>query len=209
MGNTRFAPTLDITPAEVAQIAADAEMMRFLVIGGENYERFLSSFREFRRSVTELREDTKAAQFPPLPTMLPPAGFKTGLFHRLDKIVRRIRAHPRFNDEMEALLGLRKSYPAREMELLESPRLSVTALPGSMVRIKFFRGAASGIDVEAKIDKAPDWQPVGRFLASPVDIKIPQNENGLPRFVQIRAVYIEKNSPVGGYSDIASAVTLP
>lgn len=202
-------PSLGFSPAEIAQIEADHEMMEFLAVGVLQYERFMTALREFRKTVTENREGSTQAFFPLIPSATPPAGFSTGLYDRLIRTVTRIRAAPGFTDETAALLGLRPSYSSRETELQEAPTIKASAMPRSRVLVKFFRGAADGIDIEAQLDGSREWHHVGRFLVSPAEFAVQPSEAGTPRVVRLRARYIKGNTARGDFSTTASVVTAP
>ena len=70
-------------------------------------------------------------------------------------------------------------------------------------------GLTNGIVVETKIDNSETWSSVGIFPTSPAIVVVPQNPQNLPRSVQIRARYVEGNSPVGQFSDIVTTATQP
>jgi hypothetical protein len=70
------------------------------------------------------------------------------------------------------------------------------------------RGKTDGVDFQIKADNQPDWTGGGRFFKSPAILNIPDG-SGLPRAVQIRALYLQGNAPVGQNSDTVNVVTQP
>ena len=81
-------------------------------------------------------------------------------------------------------------------------------MPASTVAVSFVRGAAAGIEVEIRWIMIRRGQTPDSYK-SPANLKIPVNAQNLPRAVQIRARYVEGNSPVGQFSDVVTAVTQP
>lgn len=165
--------------------------------------------REFRISLTEGAIGDPAPAFPANPGYVPPAAAVAGLYQRLDELVKRIRVAPNYTPEIGALLGIVPQNPSRPAPAAMQPTLKVETLPGSVVNVSFKRGFTDGIAVEIKVDNATTWSEAGRFFSSPAGVVVPENPQNLPRAVQVRARYIEKNSPVGLYSDIVTTATQP
>lgn len=203
---------LGLTTAELAVIQADCDMLRFLASGTVAIKAFVASFEDFRRVMTEGKPGTVTPDAPFLPVMTPPADGETGIFVRLERFVARIRTAPGFTPETAAALGIAPTrYRAvkRHLEADASPEIKAIPRAGSVVSVKFVRGASSGLMFEMLIDNETIWQGAGRFLKSPVVITIPQNTEKLPRNVQIRARFLEGNDPVGDWSQIATVQTIP
>ncbi|MBC7899346.1 MAG: hypothetical protein H7070_04780 [Saprospiraceae bacterium] len=89
------------------------------------------------------------------------------------------------------------------------PKLKTVSLPGSVVQVGFVKGNTDGIVVETKIDRADAWTDAGRYFKSPVELVIPGNPQNLPRSVQVRARYVDGNTPVGQYSPVVTTATQP
>lgn len=133
----------------------------------------------------------------------------TGIFERLDNLVKRIRVAPNYTPEIGALLGIIPQSPSRPAPEDLQPTIKATAMPGSVVNVKFVRGGMSGVLIETQIDNSGTWSSVGQFSVSPATITIPENPQNLPRYVQVRARYFDKDEPVGLISQVDSVSTLP
>lgn len=138
-----------------------------------------------------------------------PADVGAGIYERLDNLVKRIRLSPNYNEEEGALLGIVPVSPSGPVPEEVPPKIKAAAYPGSQVQIKFVKGDSNGVAIETKLDNSDTWINVGNFSNSPVFLNIPTNPENLPRAVQLRARYLEQNTPVGQYSDIVSLATLP
>ena len=107
------------------------------------------------------------------------------------------------------MLGILPSTPVAPIPGDMQPTLKLAAQPNSVVEVKFVRGDATAVSLEMKIDNAATWSDAGTFYKSPAELKIPDNPDHLPRSVQLRARYVEGNTPVGLYSQVDSVSTVP
>lgn len=208
------APGLGFLPAEVITVQTDNTCLQDLASGREQLDAFVESVTQYRRNVLEGNIGDPAPVFPTAPTITPAELPPTGIYQRLIELVARIRAAPAYTPEIGALLGIIPSSASTsgtgsgtdDGDL--KPVLKATAMPGSVVEVKFTRGHTDGIDVEIKVDNAAAWSSGGRFFKSPAALTIPDG-TGLPHAVQIRARYLDGNAPVGQNSDTVNVVTTP
>ena len=70
------------------------------------------------------------------------------------------------------------------------------------------RGKTDGADIQIKADNQPDWTGGGRSFKSPAILNFPDG-SGLPRAVEMGALYLQSNAPVGQNSDTVNVVTQP
>lgn len=200
--------SLGFTAGDISSVGDDAEAMLFLADTALKVEAYASAATQYRRIITQGNIGEPKPAFPD-PLVLPAApGVTTGIFERLDDLVKRIRVAPNYTDEIGALLGILVSPiepgPVDEIQ----PEIKALSMPGSVVRVSFVRGKSDGVLIETKIDKA-NWAETGRYFKSPADITIPENSENLPRAVQVRARFIDGNTPVGQFSPVVSTSTQP
>lgn len=203
---------LGLTAGELATIQADCDMLRFLARASTAIGAHEGAFQSFRRLMTEGDTGDVTPQFPELTTLVPPPGSTAGIFERLDKFVKRIRTAPGFTPETEASLQIaptRYKLGKRHLESETGPQLKVSTEPGNVVLVKFIRGSSHGVWIETLIDNDTEWQRAGTFVKSPATLRIPQNDDRLPRRVQVRARFLEQNDPVGERSGIVTIATEP
>lgn len=201
--------SLGFTAADVTAVENDNNMMQFIASTALAIDAYKEATRQFRIRVSEGQIGDPTPAFPANPGFVPPTAVATGIFERLDTLVKRIRVSPTYTSEIGALLGIIPASPSRPAPEAMQPELKVTTLPGSVVQVKFVRGESNGIFVETKLDNSETWSSVGIFPSSPAVIVVPQTPQNLPRSVQIRARYVEGNSPVGQFSDIVTTATQP
>ncbi len=200
---------LGVTAPEIAQQQDDNTVMQFLAQTDVDFEAYGDAIREYRINITQGNPGEPTPSFPADPGFALPEVVPTGIFRRLIDLVERIRTAATYTPEAGALLGIIPNSgggPVPESEL--KPSLKVSTEPGNVVVVKFTRGKTDGIGLEMKIDNEANWSNAGRFPKSPAIITVPAN-GGLPRSVQLRARFLDGNTPVGQNSDTVTVVTTP
>jgi hypothetical protein len=201
-------PAMGITPAEITAFGLDNDNFQFLADAAVQIDAYTEAVRQYRKVYTEGDVGAPTPDFPPDITLTLPGVRPTGLFERLDGIVKRIRTAPLYTPETGAALGI---IPSKGDDIIESemkPTLKASAMPGNVVEVSFTRGKSDGIDIETIIDGTGGWTSSGRFFKSPAALNIPSG-TALPRAVQIRARYVIGNQSVGLNSDTVNVVTTP
>lgn len=205
-----IAAGLGFTPAEVTAVQADNQLMQFLRNAALQMDAVIAASRQFRKVITEGNVGDPTPNWPSpfsgSPADPPPA---TGVFQRLDELVKRIRVAPNYTPETGALLGIIPSKPDPIVPTEVKPEPSISAEPGNKVIVKFSRGQMDGLDVEVQLDNSGTWAAFGKYVKSPAELNIPENPQGLPRYVQVRSRYLQGNEPVGQYSDVDAISTTP
>lgn len=207
---TIVGPSLGFTPAEIEAVSDDNDVMQFLRTASSQTKAIMAASKQFRKVITEGKigdpTPTWPVQFSGVPPIPLPA---TGIFERLDNLVKRIRVAPKYTTEVGALLGI---IPAKSDSISPAdfkPQPSLYAEPGNVVFVKFSRGQTDGIDVDIQVDNSGKWINQGKFLKSPAGLVIPENPDGLPRSVQVRSRHIIGDQPVGQFSDVDVISTIP
>lgn len=67
---------------------------------------YASGFRGYRNVLTEGKDGDPTPAFSPNPTFAPPFAIDTGMFERLDELVKRIRVAPAYPEATGELLGI-------------------------------------------------------------------------------------------------------
>lgn len=201
--------SLGFTAADVTAVNDDHALLQSITAITMELDSYAAAVRQYRKIVTEGNTGDPTPAFPAMPTYVIAAAVPTGLFERLDSLVKRIRVAPNYTNEIGALLGIMPSNPSPVPPVDMQPTLKTVSMPGSIVLVSFVRGETDGIVVETKLDNADVWTDAGRFFKSPAELVIPQNAQSLPRSVQVRARYVEGNTPVGQLSPVVTTATQP
>lgn len=201
-----FAAELGFTPADVASVNNDNLVVQWLLDAEQAFEANMDGFRQFRDE-TLYNEKNDPAPIEPV-TVLPPnpANFTTSIIDRLIILVERIKLADKYSDEIGAQLGIVGAESESIAPENWKPVLKVKALPGFQIQVEFTRGEASGILLQSEDDGADTWSEVGRFFGSPAIFTANGNT---PKAVNLRGRFLEKNDPVGNFSDTVQIVTTP
>lgn len=205
-----YAVALGFTVADVDAIADDNaafQLIATLAVAVSSYEKSMTAYR---KQILEGKVGTPGGEIPPVPaypvTLPIPA---SGLFERLDNLVKRIRLSATYTPEIGAALGIVPSpTPEVDPESMK-PDPSLRVEPGNVVLVDYVRGKADGIEIQYMLDHSGIWINGGRFTKPTATLQIPQSTGDLPRFVQVRARYVIGDVAIGQFSDIDSISTNP
>lgn len=200
--------TVGLTAPDLASIDDDNAVLQFLADAAVTIKAYAAAERNYRKIITEGDIGDVTPAFPSNINLTLPKTIETGMFERLDTYVNRIRASANYTAEIGALLGIISSHPVPLAPEDMKPVISAESFQGSVVQVKFVRGRSDGVNIETLVDKG-DWTSQGFFFKSPAPLNIPANEAGSPRNVQIRARYLDGNTPVGQASDVVTVQTIP
>ncbi|MBP9663987.1 MAG: hypothetical protein KBD94_05155 [Pyrinomonadaceae bacterium] len=201
--------SLGITAAELLSLAKDTENVLFFIAGRTALDNYSASFRTAIREFTEGRTDERVVKFPASPVLtVPHPDQPRGAYLRLVRLVARVRAAPGFNSATEAQLGLGIQKLAKVSLKTLTPKITPITRSGGVIEVKFVRGRSTGINIQINADNT-GWADAGRFFKSPAVFTVPKSESGAPRNVQIRAQYLDGNTPVGKFSPMPTVQTVP
>lgn len=205
------AVSLGFVAADVTKVENDNNVVQFVASVALGLDAYKDAAKQFRVIITEGSVGEPTPAFPANPGFVAPTAVPTGIFERLDDLVKRIRVAPAYTNEIGALLGILPTQTSGPQvpEVDLQPSLKTVSLPGSVVQVKFVRGNTNGVVIETRIDNSETWSDAGKFYNSPATLVIPANTQNLPRSVQVRARFVDKDTPVGQFSDIVTTTTNP
>ena len=184
-------------------------MMQFIGEADTEVSAYEKAFTQFRKVMTEADVGDATPTLPDSPTLVLPSNAAAGIFERLDRRVRRIRAADGYTPTVGALLGIVPIGDAIASPDGWKPILKAEAQPESTAQVKFVRGKSDGIAVQIQRDKEDAWTSFGSFFQSPAVLEIPPKTPDTPEVVRIRARFLVGNEPTGDVSDIIEIVTQP
>lgn len=201
--------SLGLTPVELDMLDKDTANIQFYATVQVTLDAYRSAARKWGKGFAEGDIGDPTVDFPADLTLTPPFPLQPpGAFERLDRIVRRIRAAAAYTDQTQALLGIKPHRKERVALHETAPEITATAEPGSLVKVMFVRGRSHGVYIETNVDKG-GWEFADKSFVSPAVIVVTQNEAETPRGVQIRARYLDGNTPVGDWSAVVTVQTIP
>lgn len=198
---------LGVSAGEVSQTERDADTVGYLI----PYTSAVNAFKEEAFSFKDLIIDGELnAPTPALPVLnVPDASaitFTVGIVKRLRLLIRKIKASPNYNESIGRDLGIVRDSEGISPEMLK-PTLKVTTMIDDKVRVEFNKQGQTAVRIQLKRGGG-NFETVGDPTTSPF-VDHTASTGGNPEKREYRAVYLEKNEPVGQYSDIASVVTTP
>ena len=124
---TVIAASLGFTQADIDGVNADNAIVQYLagtLLATEGYTRAVVAFQ---RTILLGKRGANTPNFPALNAPLVPTVPATGVFERLERMVRRIRVAPGYNSEVGALLGIIPRNARRPDVLSVKPTFKVSA----------------------------------------------------------------------------------
>ena len=200
--------TLGFVAGDLTALEADNDIIQFLAESDVSLSAYTDAVRNYRKGVTEGNIGERTPGLPANITLTSPGPVPTGIFERLDAMVKRVRVAPAYTDEIGALLGILITSGGGSRPTEIPPVLKATVDPGNIIEVKFVKGDSSGAYIETNVDNA-GWSFADKAVKSPAIFDVPANPNNTPRGVQIRARYLDGNNPVGDWSDIVTVQTIP
>lgn len=204
------AERLGIPQPTVNQTVVDATMLQHLV--GDLvpvYQLALQERVAFKNIIKDgpLGSPQPAQPAPPAtatnPTSVPP-----GIMPRTRQLIARIKSSPLYTEAIGRNLGIVGDEPSAPTGP-PKPTVKATAQPGSQVKIEFNKGGYNGVVIEGRRGAETAWTPLGTDNFSPYIDTRPPLEAGRPEVREYRLRFLERDEPVGDWSDIISLSTTP
>ena len=201
---------LGFTQADIDAVNADNAVLQFLAATLRQTENYLKAVQAFQKVVTLGDRDNKVHDFPVFEPPNPPANIPTGIFERLERLVRRIRVASNYSESIGAALGIIPRV-IRRTDLGETiPKIKTSpAAKGHGFVVRTTRGVFSGFAVQIRRNLSDAWEPSGMFVRSPAEVSVTPRDPRLPEMIDVRIRMLKGNDPVGQYSDIQTVTLVP
>jgi len=197
---TGHAAALGLTAAETASVIADNLMFAFIMS-------MLAAVETFKQSVTKFKNILRSGPlsemlgaipvFPALPA--PPAAVDAGIFIRITRLVRKIKASPNYNETIGEDLGI----VGDEMETDTStwkPAISGKQV-GSHVEIDWTKELSEGVDIYVDRNDSRGWIFLTRDTQPGYNDTFAVAPGSNPVVWKYKAIYITGDEQVGNFSD--------
>lgn len=133
-----------------------------------------------------------------------------GIEKRVRDIAAQIKGHAAYNPADGEALGI--VAPASELpsgpETMK-PVLELSTLVEFGVGVKFRKFGRDGIRLEYRHHGSAEWISAGFLVTSPGQITVAPAVPGTPEQVEVRAIFLDGNTPVGDYSEIGAVFVKP
>lgn len=200
-----YATIIGITPAEVLAAQKDIAMYAYVVNMQEAFKQTLNNITSYKNLLKHAVGQQHLGALPVAPTLAaPPTLVAEGVFDRISKLVKRIKAHAAYTEAMGNDLGIIAPVQVIDVNTMQ-PELKIN-LDGDRPHIKCTKGYSDAIDLYVDRKDGNGFVLIGR-LTKPdyIDI-VDLPSNVLLAEWDYKARYVIDNNTVGVMSSIASIV---
>jgi hypothetical protein len=200
------APKYNIVPATLAQQTADNDWIQYWVQARHTADALSQQLTKyFNRIATgsENEEPPEVIKFE-LPSGVP-AEVPPGIRARVQEIANHIKGHMAYSEADGELLGIvadEDGEPAIELLIAE---FTLRTLANFSLEATFSKKGMDAMRYEAR-HKGGNWQLAAILTNSPGTFAVEPTTPGTAEQIEVRAVLLQKNQPVGNYSTIHVAL---
>ena len=200
-----YASLVGITAAEVTATQKDAAMYQYILNMLEAYKQTVNNITSYKNLLKRAIGQQHLGALPVAPTLTTaPAVVAEGVFDRVSKIVKRIKASTNYTQAMGQDLGIIAPVQTFDPNTLQ-PELKVN-LDAGRPHIKCSKGYADAIDLYVDRKDSLGFVLIGRLLKLDYIDVISLPTNTLLAEWDYKAMYVIGNSNVGLMSSVGSVV---
>ena len=200
-----YATLVGITPAEVTAVQKDTAMYTYIVNMVEVYKQTLNNITSYKNLLRHAVGQQHLGAIPTVPALgTAPATVSEGVFDRISRLVKRIKASTSYTEAMGNDLGIIAPVQTFDVTTLQ-PELKIT-LDGDRPHIKCAKGYSDAIDLYVDRKDGSGFVLIGR-LTKPdyIDI-VDLPANVLLTEWDYKARYVIDNNVVGTMSAVTSII---
>ncbi|HQU85153.1 MAG TPA: hypothetical protein PKY59_18580, partial [Pyrinomonadaceae bacterium] len=166
-------------------------------------------FRDFRDLLIYGVRNTPLPEFPPTDLPTPPERLSVAIVDRLVRLVDTIEDADGFNDDTASALGIQSPVSERLPESEWKPVLIVDEEMAFRLLVEFKKGDSDGLTLYQQVGDSADWEKVGTYPKSPIELTITPPVANQPVAVKLKGCFIKNNKPVGEMSSVSETVARP
>lgn len=205
-----IAASLGFTQAEIDSVNADNAMVQYLnreLLATESYTKAVVAFQG---TILLGKRGATTPNFPALNAPLAPTVPATGVFERLERMVRRVRVAPGYTSEAGALLGIIPRNARRPDMASVKPtfKVSAAARPFSF-EIRVVKRTFKAFLVYVQRQSSKEWETIPLLTHSPAVLKVVPINPGVSEVIGVRVRMAQGNDAVGNYSNIQMVTLSP
>jgi hypothetical protein len=205
-------PVIDkynIAPAKLTQATADNEWMQYWVQARHVADALSEQLSKYFNAIAtgnqnEAPPETVKFELPGgVPADVPP-----GIRARAQELAAHIKGHMNYSEADGELLGIvgdKQAEPALELLTAE---FTLRTLANFGLEASFSKQGMDGIRFETR-RKGGNWQMAAVLMSSPGTFSVEPTTPAVAEQIEVRAVLLRKNQPVGNYSTIHVALIAP
>lgn len=195
--------SLGFTAGEITVVLNDNAIVQFLADVATEIDAFTEAVRQYRIIITENAIGEPTPAFPANPAfVLPAPAVATGIFERLDDLVKRIRVAPAYTSEIGALLGIIPSPKSTKAPDELKPVIKASDSDGGYsFTVDVTRLDMPAYKVQIQRQGLAAWQDVAFATKNPCNVVVTPTTPGQPERILVRAILMKNNEQVGLPSD--------
>ncbi len=200
-----YKDVLNISAAQLATLATDAVSYHDWRLVKNQFAETKVSFTEF---VELLYNGDKNAPVPAIPTVSigsPTLPTKLGIEPRTKEFIEYLEVQENFTDAMGLNLGFYENVPDPVAPGDRTAKITAQDLINYAIKILFSKQGLGGLRLSWRIKGTTTWTHE-TLTDSPYILQIPPDPNGQAITIELQAVLIEKNKPVGNPTDIKTVI---
>jgi hypothetical protein len=200
-----YATQLGLTTAEVTAIQADLTMYIYILNMQEAFKQTMNNITSYKNLLKHAVGQQHLGALPSAPALgTAPATVPEGVFDRISKLAKRIKASSGYNDAIGNDLGIIAPVQTFDPALLQ-PELKVT-LDGDRPHIKCAKGYADAIDLYVDRKDGAGFVLIGRLTKPDYIDVVSLPPNVLLAEWDYKARYVIANDVVGVMSSVVSII---
>lgn len=205
-----YAERYGLTTDTTRQVETDHLVFHHNIVCASLLEQDKAEFYAYKNNCANGDPKGTSADFPVIslpiqPTLPVPA--KPGIIPRNTELYNYLKNHPNRTDESLADLGITTTPSAPISPENLKPNISGKAIADDRVELTFGKQGQPAVRFQMRRGSG-DWTTVGDPTSSPF-IDTTPSLDGKPEKREYRAIFVNKNEPVGQYSDIIVIYTTP
>lgn len=208
----QLADKYGVTPAQIAALAADAAWVRYWVAAKSVAEHQEEQLQKYVAAIAKKEPGTPAPAEPTweLPPS-PPAPVPPGIRRRARNLATYIKRDKAVYEIADGeLLGIVGDERGETDTATLQPTLTARTLPAFAVEVEYEKqGKFLRIEMRYLTAGRGDWREIKVLTRSKGSFTVPPSVAGQGEQIELRAIYLENDQPVGNYSDIVTAFIAP
>lgn len=203
-----FAEKYGISEAILTQLSADNAWTQYWVPAKDSTERQKTQVNSYYDTITKEPD----AEQPSDPTLSLPAGKPTPVPPGMRRRIRDIASFIKGNKAVYAvadgkLLGI--ELPESSDAIVGSPEFDLSNKSNFALGVKFGKNGHGAVRFEFRRKGEDAWTFINNLTTSPGELHINPKVAGTAEQIEIRAIFLDKDQPVGEYSDIKVVTIAP
>lgn len=192
------------------KLGEDKEVFAWFLTTASVVSVFSKAFFALKRAAFTGAEGEVLPPMPTIAALVLPFIVMSGIIKRTRSFVQRIKESKGYTKEIGIALGIEKEDDGSNLpDTLAAELSNIRESNGYNVTADFSKKGTDGIQLEVQRKGSQKWSVVTRVRYSPAKFEVEPTVEGDVEQVKLRAIYIVKDQPAGGYSPEYPVTIIP